>query len=358
MAFLNESGLQKLWAKIKANFAKIDGDFSADEIIVVKSKDSNGLIIQSSGLTLKEVNNTATGLDEVKGNIQTINGNITTLQEGLATKADKVTGATEDNLAILKADGNLKDSGIAKSTVATKTEVQAAATAAANAQSAADDAAELAGQKTTMTEVETVLNNYATKAYADTAETDAINTAKGYTDEKISALMNNASTETLDSISELAAAIEENDTAIDALNEIAGSKVSKETKVNPGTGLSGGGALSGDITINHINSITAGTASGTETSTIDLGDKFKIPTITYDAQGHITAKGETEITLATTKINNVQARANAGITNIVIPQIESKDVATIVVSDAGDTRTATITFAAIDENHSIWATLI
>ena len=50
--------------------------------------------------------------------------------------------------------------------------------------------------------------------------------AKGYTDTKISELLDGASDETLNSISELATAIKENDSAIDALNEIAGTKAS------------------------------------------------------------------------------------------------------------------------------------
>lgn len=51
------------------------------------------------------------------------------------------------------------------------------------------------------------------------------------------------------------------------------------------------------ITFAHSNAVTAGTASGTATKTLAFGNTFDIPTITYDAQGHITAKGTTTLTL-------------------------------------------------------------
>lgn len=59
-----------------------------------------------------------------------------------------------------------------------------------------------------------------------------------------------------------------------------------------GTGLS----LSG-TTFNHSNSITAGTAQGDANKTLTFGGKFTIPKISYDAQGHITSKGTTTMTM-------------------------------------------------------------
>ena len=58
------------------------------------------------------------------------------------------------------------------------------------------------------------------KTYSDTN----LATAKSYADEKIAALLDGASDITLDSIKELADAIKENDSAIDALNDIASGK--------------------------------------------------------------------------------------------------------------------------------------
>ena len=76
-----------------------------------------------------------------------------------------------------------------------------------------------------------------------------------------------------------------------------------------GTGLSMVWDSSG-IKLNHTNSVTAGTASGTASSTLTFGGSFTIPTVSYDAQGHITGKGTTTLTLPAnpntdTRVTNV-----------------------------------------------------
>jgi len=50
-------------------------------------------------------------------------------------------------------------------------------------------------------------------------------------------------------------------------------------------------------TFGHSNSITAGTAQGSDTGTLTFGGTFTIPTITYDAYGHITGKNTTTMTM-------------------------------------------------------------
>ena len=47
----------------------------------------------------------------------------------------------------------------------------------------------------------------------------------------------------------------------------------------------------------HTNSVAAGTASGSSTSNLTFSGTFDIPSITYDAQGHITGKATTTLTL-------------------------------------------------------------
>lgn len=79
------------------------------------------------------------------------------------------------------------------------------------------------------------------------------------------------------------------------------------TTYSAGTGLS----LSG-TTFNHKNSITAGTAQGDASKTLTFGGTFTIPTVTYDAQGHITGKGTTTMTMPAnpntdTKVTNTLA---------------------------------------------------
>ena len=67
---------------------------------------------------------------------------------------------------------------------------------------------------------------------------------------------------------------------------------STNTTYSAGTGMS----LSG-TTFNHKNSITAGTAQGDANKTLTFGGTFTIPTVSYDAQGHVTGKGTTTMTM-------------------------------------------------------------
>lgn len=67
------------------------------------------------------------------------------------------------------------------------------------------------------------------------------------------------------------------------------------TTYSAGTGIS----LSG-TTINHKNSVTAGTASGDASKTLTFGGTFTVPSVTYDTQGHITGKGSTTMTMPAT----------------------------------------------------------
>ena len=60
-----------------------------------------------------------------------------------------------------------------------------------------------------------------------------------------------------------------------------------------GTGLTLNGS-----TFNHTNSVTAGSASeGGATRTLAFGGTFNVPTVTYDAQGHVTGTGSVTLTL-------------------------------------------------------------
>lgn len=81
-----------------------------------------------------------------------------------------------------------------------------------------------------------------------------------------------------------------------------------DTKYTSGTGITVSGT-----TINHSNSITAGTASGDANKTLTFGGTFTIPSITYDAQGHVTAKGTTTMTMpAAPSFTNWQAKNIVG----------------------------------------------
>ena len=53
------------------------------------------------------------------------------------------------------------------------------------------------------------------------------------------------------------------------------------------------------VTLKHSNEVTAGTAKGDDSKNLDFGGTFTIPSITYDAQGHITNKNVTTMTMPT-----------------------------------------------------------
>lgn len=81
-----------------------------------------------------------------------------------------------------------------------------------------------------------------------------------------------------------------------------------DTKYTSGTGITVRGT-----TINHSNSITAGTASGDANKTLAFGGTFTIPSITYDAQGHIKSKTVTTMTMpAAPTFTNWQAKNIVG----------------------------------------------
>lgn len=81
-----------------------------------------------------------------------------------------------------------------------------------------------------------------------------------------------------------------------------------DTKYTQGSGISIEGT-----TINHSNSVIAGTAKGDDSKTLAFGGTFTIPSITYDAQGHVTAKGATIMTMpAAPSFTNWQAKNVVG----------------------------------------------
>ena len=113
----------------------------------------------------------------------------------------------------------------------------------------------------------------------------------------------------------------------------------KDTTYSAGTGLK----LSG-TTFNHSNSITAGTAKGTDTTTLTNGGTFNIPSINYDAQGHITGKGTTTLTLPSYTIPTVgngtfTVTGNGGLTGSgsMTANQSGASTATLSIADKGVT---------------------
>lgn len=76
-------------------------------------------------------------------------------------------------------------------------------------------------------------------------------------------------------------------------NTITISSTDTNTTYSAGTGLTLNGTA-----FDHTNSVTAATASeGGSTRTLDFGGTFNVPSVTYDAQGHVTSKGSVTLTL-------------------------------------------------------------
>ena len=82
-----------------------------------------------------------------------------------------------------------------------------------------------------------------------------------------------------------------------------------------GTGISITGTGS-SRTIGHSNAITAGTVKGDNNKTLTFGGTFTIPSITYDAQGHITSTTTTTMTMPTNP--NVNAHLYVGASNTAV----------------------------------------
>ena len=77
-----------------------------------------------------------------------------------------------------------------------------------------------------------------------------------------------------------------------SITSVTDSDTNTNTTYTAGTGLT----LSG-TQFKHSNSVTAATAQGDADKTLEFGGTFTIPTVTYDAQGHITGKGTTTMTM-------------------------------------------------------------
>ena len=96
----------------------------------------------------------------------------------------------------------------------------------------------------------------------------------------------------------------------------------RDTDTNDNTTYQAGAGLTLDTstspgTFKHSNSITAGTAQSSTTNgtTLAFSGSFTIPTVTYDAQGHVTGKGTTTLTLPANPNTDTHHTAKLVVTN-------------------------------------------
>ena len=108
--------------------------------------------------------------------------------------------------------------------------------------------------------------------------------------------------------------------------------------VNAGTGL----AISGS-TINHSNSITSGTASGTATgTTLTYAGTFDLPTVTYDAQGHVTAKGTTTLTMPSVSSDATSVSQTVAATPYLVNYLAGEKLTFTIATSNWSSSTVTI----------------
>lgn len=85
-------------------------------------------------------------------------------------------------------------------------------------------------------------------------------------------------------------------TNVSVSSDTSGNITISSSYTNTTYGADTGIKLNG-TTFQHTNSVTAATAQGDANKTLSWGGTFTIPTVTYDAQGHITGKGTTTMTM-------------------------------------------------------------
>lgn len=109
--------------------------------------------------------------------------------------------------------------------------------------------------------------------------------------------------------------------------DASGNIIINSTDENSGTTYTAGTGLELDgTTINHSNSVTAGTASG-GSGVLSHGGTFTTPTVTYDAQGHVTSKGTKTYTLPDeTSLSVTSSGSGNAVTGITV---SGHDITTI-----------------------------
>lgn len=90
----------------------------------------------------------------------------------------------------------------------------------------------------------------------------------------------------------------------------------------------GTGLTYSNNTLNHSNSVSAGTAKGDDSKTLTFGGTFTIPSITFDAQGHITGKGTTTMTLPLSSNSDTLVTQTLDTTNTERPVLLSSSTST------------------------------
>lgn len=137
---------------------------------------------------------------------------------------------------------------------------------------------------------------------------------------------------------EAAAKINSLETALAALksfSKVAGNTGAAEAPSTNATlnikGASGIATTVGTegVSIAHTNSVVAGTAQGDANKTLTFGGTFAVPTVTYDAQGHITGKGSTTMTMP------ANPNTDTKVTSVANHYAPTADASSALAAEAG-----------------------
>ena len=155
-------------------------------------------------------------------------------------------------------------------------------------------------------------------------------------------LMSAADKEKLDGIAAGATANAGDITGVTAGNGLTGGGTSGAVTLAVGAGA--GLTVSADA-IGHTNSVTAATASeGGSARTLAFGGSFNVPSVTYDAQGHITGKGSIALKLP------ANPNTDTGATSVAVT---GDGNAVTSASYDSSTRKLTLTKGATYNNYSL-----
>ena len=126
------------------------------------------------------------------------------------------------------------------------------------------------------------------------------------------------------------------------MTDESGNIVIKAPTSSSGTYSAGTGLSLSGTTFNHSNSVTAGTAQGDASKTLTFGGTFTVPTVTYDAQGHVTGKGITTMTMPAnpntdTKVTQAVTTINDEFPLLLAPNGQTTNATTTAYFDSGVT---------------------
>jgi hypothetical protein len=108
-------------------------------------------------------------------------------------------------------------------------------------------------------------------------------------------------------------------------------------------GLTAIGENTDRLNLRHANNITAGSANSTGTSTLTYGGTFVVPSVSYDANGHITSTSTSTLTMPASDNTNTVTRLNGTGGTLVSGDVLIQGTGLVSTSQSGQTITIATT---------------